>query len=120
MTTQARLVLNCNGHFGVLPKSDEPADTPASAGVHMIAARTMAVFAGLPFKCVSGIEKENLAHHGFREFVELSHVAGFANLTADICGLLRWWSLRGPEERAQGENEDQKREPVEGASHHYR
>jgi len=68
----------------------------------------MAALAGLFLEIVAGIEEENFPHLGFREFLELRSVASFADLSADIGGLLRRLSLCRPQGYAKDEKESQK------------
>lgn len=117
MALETGLVLGLNGHFGILPKSDQPADAPASPGSYVVAAGAMAIFTGLSFKPASGIEEEDLTHHGFREFVELSHMAGFADLTTNIGSFWGGRDFSGPESCLRAEKEGEKQNRCERLFH---
>ena len=83
---QAGLVLKSDRFATVLAKRDQPADPAAAARRHVIAARPMAVLAGLFLSFIARIEEKNFPHQRLGEFLELCGVARLTNFRADIGG----------------------------------
>ena len=83
---QAGLILESDRFAAVLPKANQSANAPSTAGGNMVAAGPVAVLAGLFLAFVSGVEKKNFAHQRLGKFFKLRGVASLTNFGADVRG----------------------------------
>jgi hypothetical protein len=100
MASQTNLILHGCRLSRVLAESDHSTHAPAPAGSDMVAAGSMAAFAGPPLCFIARIKEKYLSHHRLGKLLKLRRVTGLANFVADI-GCRSWFGrlrLRRPDD----------------------